>query len=258
MDTGEGDGSAPAVMRPAPLLKVLPQEETRRHTGCGFELVLDLVVPQLGQDVRDWPPTMELVWWEQVWRFKGLPGSVVINWMVADIPSHYAAFQQRARAASGSRSSNKVGGRKKKKRRKKKVPKSSSSHSSRREVGMERRDMHDRAEDEFEREEAATYETVVSDILHAERLNSARSKEVAGDMDEIIKLIQEKVIAGEEIILRNGVPAEDMYSDRTHLYISPSERCWPDWWKNRQQNVRRLGCSRRWTGLLLTSSFGQA
>ena len=181
MDTGEDDGSAPAAMRPAPLFEVLPQEGTRRLTECGFELALDPVVPQLGRDVRDWLPTMELVWWEQLWRFKGLPGSVVINRMVADIPSHYAAFHQRARAAaSGSRSSNKVGGRKKKKkRRKKKVPKSFPSHSSRRDVGVGRCVMHDRAEDEFGKEaveRADVLTTDVSDTLHAEPLTSAHSK----------------------------------------------------------------------------------
>ena len=83
------------------------------------------MVPQLGRDVRDWPPTMELYCWEQVWRCKGLPGSAVIDRLVADIPIQYAALGQRMRAeASRSRSSNKVGGRRKKrKRRKKKLPK---------------------------------------------------------------------------------------------------------------------------------------
>ena len=148
------------------------------------------------------------------------------------------------------------------------MPKSSSSHSSRRDVGVEGMGMLVYKEYEFWKEVTTQYvqradvliniHTVVSDTLHAEPLNSAHSKEVAGDMDEIIKVIEEKLLAGEEIILRNGTPAEHMYSDRTHLYISPSERCWPDWWKNRQQYVRRLGCSRRWTGLLLTSSCGQA
>ena len=55
------------------------------------------------------------------------------------------------------------------------------------------------------------------------------------------KLIEEKVIMGEEIILKNGTPAMNMYSDRTHLYIIPSEKCWPDWWNNRRRYVRRWG-----------------
>ena len=62
MDNREDDGSAPAAGRPAPLLEVLPQKGTRRHTGSGYELVLDPVVPQLGRDVTDWPPTMEFYW----------------------------------------------------------------------------------------------------------------------------------------------------------------------------------------------------
>ena len=63
MDTGEDDGSAPAAGRPAPLLEVLPQEGTRRHTGEAFELVLDPVVPQLGRDIVDNPHVTELYWW---------------------------------------------------------------------------------------------------------------------------------------------------------------------------------------------------
>ena len=111
------------------------------------------------------------------------------------------------------------GGGRKKKRRKKKVPKSSSSHSSRREVGMWCCGMHNRAEDEFGKKEAATTETVVFDTLHAESQNSVHSKGVAGYMDEMNKLIEDKVIignTGEEIILKNGQPAFNLYSDRTH------------------------------------------
>ena len=173
--------------------------------------------------------------------------------------------ERREQAASGSRPSKKMPGkRKKKKRRKKKVPKSSSSHSSRRDVGMGRRGMHDRAEDEFGKEEAAeradvlTTETVVSDTLHAEPLNSAHSKEVAGEMDEVHKFFGEKVITGdtgEETILKNGQQAMSLYSDRTHMYIQ--RRCWPDWGKHRRRYVRRLGCAPWKTGLLPTASDGQ-
>ena len=77
-------------------------------------------------------------------------------------------------------------------------------------------------------------------------------------MEEKHKLIKEKVITGdtgEEIILKNGVPAMSMYSDRTHMCISG--RCWPDWGKDRRRNVRRLGCAPWRTGLLLTASDGQ-
>ena len=34
--------------------------------------------------------------------------------------------------------------------------------------------------------------------------------------------------------------------------------CWLDWRKERWRYVRRMGCLRRWTGLLLTSSYGRA
>ena len=50
-DTGEDVGEAPAAGRPAPLLEVRPQEGLRRHTGVGFEVVLDPVVPQLGREL---------------------------------------------------------------------------------------------------------------------------------------------------------------------------------------------------------------
>ena len=96
--------------------------------------------------------------------------------------------------------------------------------------------------------------------VHAEPLNSVHDKEVAGYLDGMIKLIEEKVImvdTGEEITLKSGTPAVSMYSDRTHLYTIPSGKCWLDWGKNRHRYIRRLGCSRRWTGLLLTSSCGQ-
>ena len=49
--------------------------------------------------------------------------------------------------------------------------------------------------------------TVVFDTLHVEPLNSVHGREV---LDEIIKLIEEKVITvdmAEEIILKNGPPA---------------------------------------------------
>ena len=79
-------------------------------------------------------------------------------------------------------------------------------------------------------------------------------------MDEVNKLIKEKEITGdkeEEIILKNGQPARSLYSDRTHTYIAPSGKCWLDWGENRRLLVRLLGCSRRWTGLLLTASDDQ-
>ena len=94
--------------------------------------------------------------------------------------------------------------------------------------------------------------------LHAEPLNSVHSKEITGYMDEITKLIEEKVIVGdmgEEIILKNWTPAVSLYDDRTHTYIP--RRWWPDWWQDRQRYVRRLGLTPWRTGLLLTSTYGQ-
>ena len=85
--------------------------------------------------------------------------------------------------------------------------------------------------------------TVVLDTLRAENLNSVHRKEV---LEEMNKLIEEKVIAGdagEEIILKNGLQATNVYSDRTHVYISPSGRCWLDWSENHRRYVRRLGCT---------------
>ena len=62
-------------------------------------------------------------------------------------------------------------------------------------------------------------------------------------MEEVNKIIKEKMIrvdTGEEIILKYGSPAGNVYSGRTHLYIIPSGKCWSDWWKNRRRYVRRL------------------
>ena len=85
--------------------------------------------------------------------------------------------------------------------------------------------------------------TVVSDTLHAKPLNSVHSKEVARCLDEMNKLIGEKVImgggGGGEIILRNGTSAMNMYSDLTHLYNTPSGKCWLNGGgRNRHRYVR--------------------
>ena len=122
------------------------------------------------------------------------------------------------------------------------MPKSSSSHSSRRDGQACGR---------------AHHRNRRSDNLHAEPLNSVHEKEVAGYKDEIIRLIEEKVIivdTGEEIIFMHGTQALSMYSDRTHMNIP--RRCWPDWWKNRRRYVRRLGYAPERIGMLLTASDG--
>ena len=55
MDIGEDDGPAPAARRPAPLMEVRPQLGYERHYGSGFDLVLDVTVPQLIRELVDVP-----------------------------------------------------------------------------------------------------------------------------------------------------------------------------------------------------------
>jgi len=75
--------------------------------------------------------------------------------------------------------------------------------------------------------------TVVISTQHAEPLKATRRKEVAGysgadetapSMDEMNKLIEEKVVRRtlEGIILKNGKAAITLYGDHTHNYINPS------------------------------------
>ena len=52
---GDDDVEAPAAVRPAPLVEVRPQMGYKRHCGSGFELVLDVTVPQLGRELVDVP-----------------------------------------------------------------------------------------------------------------------------------------------------------------------------------------------------------
>ena len=116
--------------RPAELEEPRPQAGDERHGGVGWELVMNTSVPQLGWDVTEHPPAMELYWWEKLWRHGTARNSEAALRLTADVPKLRAQYQQRMQAASGSRSSNKVGGRRKKKKRRKKLPKTSSSHSS--------------------------------------------------------------------------------------------------------------------------------
>ena len=52
---GDDDVEAPAAVRPAPLDEVRPQMGYKRHCGSGFELVLDVTVPQLGRELVEEP-----------------------------------------------------------------------------------------------------------------------------------------------------------------------------------------------------------
>ena len=206
-----------------------------------YELVLDPVVPQLGQDLKETPPVVEHYWLAEA------------ELWVEEEPERRP------------RSSNKMAGRRKrKKRRKKKLPKTSSSTSSRRVVGAGDQDMH---EDEFEEEVTTEYvqradvlfnlHTVVFDTLHAEPLNSVHGKEVAGYLGEMDKFIEEKEIRRKETTLKHETLALNLYSDRTHLYIEPFGKCLLAWWKKRHRCVWRLRCTPQRTGLLLTSTCGQ-
>ena len=49
------DVVAPAAVRPAPLDEVRPQLGYKRHCGSGFELVLDVTVPQMGRELVEVP-----------------------------------------------------------------------------------------------------------------------------------------------------------------------------------------------------------
>ena len=127
--------------------------------------------------------------------------------ILARIPvssAEMAAWRQWQWAGAPSQPSSSSGGkkRKKRKRRKKKVPK---THSS-------------------------------SHFLQGSKAvtgYSGRDGSAPG-MEEGNKLIEKKVIAGdiwEDIFHKNGLPAMNLYSDPTHLYISPSGKCWLGWRK---------------------------
>ena len=51
----DDDVVAPAAVRPAPLDEVRPQMGYKRHCGSGFELVLDVTVPQMGRELVEVP-----------------------------------------------------------------------------------------------------------------------------------------------------------------------------------------------------------
>ena len=59
------DGRPAGGERPAALLEPRPQERDRRHTGVGFELVLDPVVPQLEHELVNVPNVVSLPEFQQ-------------------------------------------------------------------------------------------------------------------------------------------------------------------------------------------------
>ena len=51
----------PPGTRPAPLVEVRPQTGCERHCGSGFELVLEVTVPQLGRELVEVPNVVSQV-----------------------------------------------------------------------------------------------------------------------------------------------------------------------------------------------------
>ena len=219
--------------RPGPVLDPGPPVAGERHSGVGYEILLDVRVLQLGRDTKDFPHVMELYFWEQLWRHGVVSDSAAARRLAVDVPKHKAEYEQPVQVARGSRSSNKVGGRRKrKKRRKKKLPKTSSSTSSRcRERNQGAVEYAEDGEDEvtIEYEQRAgvlRIHTANTFTLHAEPLNSFHCKEVTGytgpgeaapGMEEVHKYFEDKVIRvmGEETNLKNGTPAEQTLSAKT-------------------------------------------
>ena len=219
-------------MRPAPVLEARPQEGTRRHGGIGYELVLATAVPQLGalEAERALPAFLERMEEEEAAEMERM--KKINDKILARIPvsaAEMAAWRQWQLAGAPSQPSSPGSKRRKKrKRRKKKVP---NTHSS----------------SHFLQGSKAVTEY------------SGRDGPAPG-VEEGNKLIEKKVIAGdilEDIFHKNGLPALTLYSDPTHLYISPSGKCWLTWMKNRRSYVRRKGCAPEWTDLLLTLADGQ-
>ena len=198
--------------------------------GIGFELVLNPVLPPLGEEVPE------------------VRASAFIRAVDGDDEDmRQLAAASRAREDAASRTS---WARRKRKSRKKKTPKSSSSALFPRRRAGDQGIMLEYADDEIEdvleyvqrADGPRNIHTVAAYTSYAELLKCVHSTEVAGYlgpgeiapyMNEVHKFIEEKVIAGEEIILMNGLPATNLYSDRTHLYIPGI--CWLDWMKNRRR-----------------------
>ena len=74
----------PPGTRPAPLVEVRPQTGCERHCGSGFELVLEVTVPQFGRELVEVPNVVSQVneqnvgsswWWAVSLPVGGLQGS---------------------------------------------------------------------------------------------------------------------------------------------------------------------------------------
>ena len=249
--------------RPDPVLDPGPPVVGERHSGVGYEILLDVRVPQLDRDVTV-RPGEEIQKFVEAWEVLSRASGLSVDHMLETVFGRRQREREVAEAAersetseevggslaSGSRSSKKMGGRRKRKKRRKKLPKTSSSTSSRRRA-VDQGIMFEHGEDEVKDAEKIEY-VQRADVLiihssdtctlHAEPLNSVYCMKVMGYMEAMNKLIEEKGIAGdagEEFVHKNGMPADSLYGDRAHMNIP--WRCWPDWVKNRRQYVRRLG-----------------
>ena len=177
----DDDDSVPEIGGTRSGVDVNPQKGTRRHTGEAFELVLDPVVPQLGRDVRDLAPMLELYRLERSGRW----GLGLFNWPEEE-------------PVRGSRSSNKIAGRRKrKKRRKKKMP---NLPPPPRAVDWMEHEYEGAATTEYVQRADVHIQTVDFYTLHAGPMNLVHSKEVTGytgpggaapGMEEMHKFIEE-------------------------------------------------------------------
>ena len=248
------------------------------YAGVGFEVLLDVRVPQYAREVDEEPWSNLLKKVAAVDRRRARKKAQEKEehekkkmWKLNDKVTSGILISAEEMAAwrrwgGLGPSSSTVGiKRKRRKWRRKKLPKThSSSHFSQSsgctkdEVTIE----YDQCADVL-----INTHTIVTYTLHAYPLNSVHSTEVAGcsgwdgsapGMGEVNKLIKEKVITGdmaEDTILKNEQRGLSLYGDRTHMYIP--RRCWFAWWKNRRRYVRRLGYAPWRTGLLLTTTDGQ-
>ena len=184
-----------------PVLDPGPPVVGMRHSGVGYEVLLDFRVPQLGRDLTVLPDPEVHMWFESLEVLNEVTRRDIAR-SLQEILGQTTEHQegQREEDDGGARSSNKMGKKgKRRKRRKKKLPKGSSS-SPRRGVGDQgTKIVH--AEDELT--EVAEYSGGV---------------ETASCMAEMNKFIEEKVIGNREFIHKHGQPVTTMYSDRLHLY----------------------------------------
>ena len=230
---GWGPGMHEGQRSTSPLTKEAREveEETRRHGGIGYELVLANAVPQLGgEEVQD--------------LFLSAFRRIMLEEKKADKDQEKAGNKMR----------------KKRKRRKQKLPKAPLPLPLPRRSAVDQGIMFECAEDEngdavtieYVRADVLKIHTVVTYTLQADPLNSVHCKEVAGYsgraettpcMNEMSKFTKEKVIRKGEFIHKNGQLGLSLYGDCTHLTIQPSGIRWLHWIKNRHPYIRRLRCS---------------